>query len=234
MIQLRPAASRGHADHGWLQTWHSFSFADYYDPAEMGWGALRVINEDIVAPGEGFPMHGHRDMEIVTVILDGALEHRDSMGNGTVIRPGEVQRMSAGSGIRHGEFNPDADTPTRLLQLWIMPERSGIPPSYEQVSVPDVSNEWRLLASPDGVGGGVRIQQDARLLRAGLSAGKRLTHVLAPGRLAYVQLIDGALAVNGEALRAGDGARVAEEPVLEFAALEDAGYADFILFDLPA
>jgi redox-sensitive bicupin YhaK (pirin superfamily) len=234
MIQPRPAASRGHADYGWLQTWHSFSFADYYDPEEMGWGALRVINDDIVAPGEGFPMHGHRDMEIVTVILDGALEHRDSMGNGTVIRPGEVQRMSAGSGIRHSEFNPDVKAITRLLQLWIVPERSGITPSYEQVSVPDVLNEWRLLASPDGIGGGVRIQQDARLLRAGLSAGKRLTHVLAPGRLVYVQLIDGALAVNGQALHAGDGARIADESVLEFVTLENVGHADFLIFDLPA
>jgi redox-sensitive bicupin YhaK (pirin superfamily) len=173
-------------------------------------------------------------MEIVTVILDGALEHRDSMGNGTVIRPGEVQRMSAGSGIRHSEFNPDATAITRLLQLWIVPERSGITPSYEQVSVPDVPNEWRLLASPDGIGGGVRIQQDARLLRAGLSAGKLLTHVLAPGRLAYVQLIDGALAVNGQALHAGDGARIADESVLEFVTLENVGHADFLIFDLPA
>lgn len=231
MIQLRPAASRGHADYGWLQTWHSFSFADYHDPAEMGWGALRVINDDIVAPGEGFPMHGHRDMEIITVILDGALQHRDSMGNGTVIRPGEVQRMSAGSGIRHSEFNPDAKVATRLLQIWIMPEQSGFTPDYEQVSIPDVPNAWRLLASPDGVGGGVRICQDARLLRASLSAGNSLTHRLAPGRLAYVHVVDGELSVNGEVLRSGDGAKVAEESLVEFVAAKN---ADFLLFDLPA
>lgn len=231
MIQLRPAASRGHADHGWLQTWHSFSFADYYDPAEMGWGALRVINDDLVAPGEGFPMHGHRDMEIVTVILDGALQHRDSMGNGTVIRPGEVQRMSAGSGIRHSEFNPDAEAATRLLQIWIMPVRSGITPGYEQVSVPDTPNVWRQLASPDGAGGGVSIHQDARLLRAGLSAGNILMHALAPGRLAYVQMIGGSVSVNAQTLHAGDGARIAEESALEFVATEN---ADFLLFDLPA
>ena len=231
MIQLRPAASRGHANHGWLQTWHSFSFADYYDPAEMGWGALRVINDDIVAPGQGFPMHGHRDMEIVTVVLDGALQHRDSMGHGTVIRPGEVQRMSAGRGIRHSEFNPDADAETRLLQIWFLPERSGIAPGYEQVSVPDVPNEWRLLASPDAVGGGVRIQQDARLLRAGLSSGNSLAHVLAPGRLAYVQVIDGALSANGQMLHSGDGAKIAEESVLDFFAEKN---TDFLLFDLPA
>lgn len=234
MIKLRPAAARGHADHGWLQTWHSFSFADYYDPAEMGWGALRVINDDLVAPGKGFPMHGHRDMEIVTVVLDGALEHRDSMGNGTVIRPGEVQRMSAGSGVRHSEFNPDAAAPTRLLQLWIVPEQNGIAPGYEQVAVPDATDapdEWRLLASPDGVGGGVRIHQNAHLLRAALLAGKKLTHALAPGRLAYVQLIEGELSVNGLVLRAGDGAKVAEELVLSFVAAEN---ADFLLFDLPA
>jgi redox-sensitive bicupin YhaK (pirin superfamily) len=132
MIKIRPAVSRGHADHGWLKTWHSFSFADYYDPAEMGWGSLRVINEDIVAPGQGFPTHGHRDMEIITVILEGALEHRDSMGNGTLIRPGEVQRMSAGTGVRHSEFNPSDAEATHLLQIWIAPAMTGIAPGYEQ------------------------------------------------------------------------------------------------------
>jgi quercetin 2,3-dioxygenase len=230
MISKRPAASRGHADHGWLKTWHSFSFADYYDPAEMGWGPLRVINEDIVAPGQGFPTHGHRDMEIVTVILAGALEHRDSMGNGAVIRPGEVQRMSAGTGVRHSEFNPSPDEATHLLQIWIAPAAAGIAPGYEQLRI-DPAPGWQLLASPSGAAGSVLIHQDASLLRARLADQSELTHALAAGRLAYVQVISGNLIVNGVALAAGDGAKVAEEATLHFST--DAA-ADFLLFDLPA
>jgi redox-sensitive bicupin YhaK (pirin superfamily) len=232
MISKRPADSRGHADHGWLQTWHSFSFADYYDPAEMGWGPLRVINEDIVAPGQGFPTHGHRDMEIVTVILAGALEHRDSMGNGALIRPGEVQRMSAGTGVRHSEFNPSPDESTHLLQIWIAPTTTGIVPGYEQRSI-DPAPGWQLLASPSGSAGSVRIHQDASLLRAGLAGREVLTHALAPGRLAYVQVISGSLIVNGVALAAGDGAKVAEEAMLDFSTDALNGPADFLLFDLP-
>lgn len=230
MISKRPAGDRGHADHGWLKTWHSFSFSDYYDPAAMGWGPLRVINEDIVAPGQGFPTHGHRDMEIVTVILAGALAHRDSMGNGAVIRPGEVQRMSAGSGVRHSEFNPSPDEATHLLQIWIVPAVTGITPAYEQRRI-DPAPGWQLLASPAGAAGSVRIHQDAALLRATLAVPGKLAHALAPGRRAYVQVISGQLVVNGVALAAGDGASVAEEAQLHFAAQ---AAADFLLFDLPA
>lgn len=233
MIRIRPANRRGHADHGWLKTWHSFSFADYYDPAEMGWGALRVINEDIVAPGEGFPTHGHRDMEIVTVILDGALEHRDSLGNGAVIRPGEVQRMSAGTGVRHSEFNPQPDRATHLLQIWIVPAAAGGAPGYEQRRV-DAGPGWRLLASSDGADGSVRIAQDAVLLRGRIEAGGAvavLHHALAPGRLAYVHAISGQVAVNGVSLGPGDGARLADEAELQFTT---DGTGDFLLFDLPA
>ena len=230
MIRLRPAAERGHADYGWLRTWHSFSFADYYDPAEMGWGPLRVINEDIVAPGQGFPMHGHRDMEIVTVILSGALEHRDSMGNGAVIRPGEVQYMRAGSGVRHSEFNPAADAPTHLLQIWIAPAAGGLVPGYEQSAPSPGADGWTLVASPDGQRGSVRIRQDASLLRADVAAGDVRRHALAAGRLAYVHLIDGDLAVNGVVLASGDGAKVADETAIEFVARAD---SRFLLFDLP-
>lgn len=196
----------------------------------MGWGPLRVINEDIVAPGQGFPTHGHRDMEIVTVILAGALEHRDSMGNGALIRPGEVQRMSAGNGVRHSEFNPSPDEATHLLQIWIAPSTTGIAPAYEQRSI-DPAPGWQLLASPAGAAGSVLIHQDASLLRARLTDQPVLTHALAAGRLAYVQVISGKLVVNGVALAAGDGAKVAEEAMLHFSM--DAA-ADFLLFDLPA
>ncbi len=234
MIAKRPADQRGHADHGWLQSWHSFSFADYYDPAEMGWGALRVINEDIVAPGSGFPMHGHRNMEIVTVVLEGALEHRDSLGNGAVIRPGEVQRMSAGRGVRHSEFNPSASEPVHLLQIWIEPAESGGEASWEQREVP-LATGWTLLASPDAAAGSVRIGQQARLLRGRLAAGETLAHSLPAAGRGYVQMIAGELAVNGVVLAAGDGARIADERELAFisSAATNAG-ADFLLFELPA
>lgn len=228
MISIRPASARGHADHGWLKTWHSFSFADYYDPAEMGWGALRVINEDIVAPGQGFPMHGHRDMEIVTVILDGALEHRDSLGNGAVIRPGEVQRMSAGTGVRHSEFNPSTTQATHLLQIWIMPAATGAAPGYEQAA--SLPGACQLLAAPPGQGGVVGIHQDARLFRLQLTPGEGVEQELAPGRLGYVHVIAGSLAINGVLLAAGDGAKVSDESRLRFAA--DAA-ADLLFFDLP-
>lgn len=234
MILRRPAAARGHADHGWLRSWHSFSFADYHDPAEMGWGALRVINEDIVAPGEGFPMHGHRDMEIVTVIVSGALEHRDSLGNGAVIRPGEVQRMSAGSGVRHSEFNPAADTATHLLQIWIRPRAAGGTPGYEQRAVSGAPGAV-LLASPDGGDGSVRIGQDAALWRVHLAPGEEFAAVLPSARLGYAQVISGTLRAAAQAavqsLAAGDGLKVADEAAVRFTA--DAA-ADFLWFELPA
>lgn len=232
MIQLRPAAERGYADHGWLQARHSFSFADYYDPAEMGWGALRVINEDRVAPGAGFGMHGHRDMEIVTYILAGALEHKDSLGNGGVIHRGEVQRMSAGKGILHSEFNPSAAVETHLLQIWIQPAAPGGKASYEQQALPldEMQGRWRLVASPDGADGSTTIGQDARLWATVLAADDQIDYLLQAGRLAYVQVIRGQLEINGKTLMAGDGAKVAEETELNFLASEE---AEFLLFDLP-
>lgn len=232
MIQRRPANERGHADHGWLRAKHSFSFANYYDPAEMGWGALRVINEDRVAPGTGFGRHGHRDMEIVTYILSGALEHRDSLGNGGIIRRGEVQRMSAGTGIQHSEFNPSPDEETHLLQIWIEPAVHGRPASYEQQTLaPEAMHgRWRLVASPDGADGSTTIGQDARLWATVLLPGEALSYAVAAGRLAYVHVVDGALSLNGLPLQAGDGAKIADENALHF--LAEAS-AEILLFDLP-
>ena len=232
MITLRSSAERGFADHGWLQARHSFSFADYYDPAEMGWGALRVINEDRVAPGTGFGRHGHRDMEIVTYILSGALEHKDSLGNGDVIRRGEVQRMSAGTGILHSEFNPSPDEATHLLQIWIEPAVHGRPASYEQqaLGIDEMRGHWHLVASPDGAAGSTTIGQDARLWASLLAAGESLSYALAAGRLAYVHVVRGRLALNGQNLATGDGAKIADESALQFLADEE---TEFLLFDLP-
>jgi redox-sensitive bicupin YhaK (pirin superfamily) len=230
MIQLRASASRGFADHGWLVARHSFSFADYYDPAEMGWGVLRVINEDRVAPGKGFATHGHRDMEIVTYVIDGSLEHRDSLGNGEVIRPGEVQRMSAGSGVRHSEFNPSATESTHLLQIWIEPRERGIAPGYEQQPLAPGDNVWRLIASPDASHGSTLIHQDATLRAVRLKSGAALDYALDPHRLAYVHLVRGALVLNGLEMRDGDGAKIARESALHFTGSEE---SEVLLFDLP-
>jgi len=232
MIRLRASEARGYADHGWLRAKHSFSFADYYDPDEMGWGVLRVINEDRVAPGMGFGRHGHRDMEIVTYILSGALEHKDSLGNGGVIRRGEVQRMSAGKGILHSEFNPSPDEETHLLQIWIEPALHGTSASYEQQALPveDMRGRWRLVASPDGTDGSTTIGQDARLWASVLLPGQPTAYALIPGRLAYVQVVSGRLDLNGLSLSAGDGARIADETDLRFLAVEE---AEILLFDLP-
>jgi redox-sensitive bicupin YhaK (pirin superfamily) len=232
MIIQRRSADRGFADHGWLQARHSFSFAEYHDPAEMGWGVLRVINEDRVAPGAGFGMHGHRDMEIVTWILDGTLEHKDSLGNGGVIRRGEVQRMSAGKGILHSEFNPSPDDSTHLLQIWIEPAQRGGRASYEQQPLPEseLRGGWRLVASPDGADGSTTIGQDARLWATLLMPGETLTYGLLPGRLAYAHVVRGRLALNGETYATGDAAKVADETRLEFAADEA---SEILLFDLP-
>ena len=229
MIQLRPSAERGYADHGWLRARHSFSFADYYDPAEMGWGALRVINEDRVAPGAGFGRHGHRDMEIVTYILSGALEHKDSLGSGGVIRRGEVQRMTAGKGILHSEFNPSADEETHLLQIWIEPAQRGTPASYEQQALPldEMRGRWRLVASPDG---STTIGQDARLWATVLAPGESIEYRLQNGSLGYVQVIYGQLEINDKNVSAGDGVKIADETDLRFLASEE---AEFLLFDLP-
>jgi hypothetical protein len=232
MIIPRRSADRGFADHGWLQARHSFSFADYQDPAEMGWGVLRVINEDRVAPGAGFGMHGHRDMEIVTWILDGVLEHKDSLGNGGVIRRGEVQRMSAGKGILHSEFNPSPDVATHLLQIWIAPAERGTRASYEQQALPEdeLRSGWRLVASPDGAAGSTTIGQDARLWATLLAPGQTLGYALAPGRLAYAHLVRGRLALNGQIYVTGDAAKIADETRLEFTADEE---SEILLFDLP-
>jgi len=232
MITLRPSGERGFADHGWLKARHSFSFADYYDPAEMGWGALRVINEDRIAPNTGFGRHGHRDMEIVTYILSGALEHQDSLGHGGIIGRGEVQRMTAGKGILHSEANPLADQETHLLQIWIEPAQHGTPASYEQQALPEdeMRGRWRLVASPDGAEGSTTIGQDARLWASILAPGERLDYRLAPGRLAYVQIVYGRLEINGKTMAAGDGAKIADETGLEFVAGEE---VEFLLFDLP-
>lgn len=231
MITLRHAQERGHANHGWLDSWHSFSFADYFDPAHMGWGPLRVINDDTVAPGEGFPTHGHRDMEIISYVLDGALEHKDSLGTGSVIRPGEVQRMSAGRGILHSEYNPSRTEPAHFLQIWIEPAVRGLAPGYEQVALPARTGRLALVASPQGGAGAVRVHQDVRVYAGRFAAGQGETLNLLPGRLAYVHVARGRLTLNGLVLGPGDGARIGAEPELELAALEDG--AEVLVFDLP-
>ncbi len=230
MIKIRPGAERGFADHGWLVARHSFSFADYHDSEEMGWGVLRVINEDRVAPGKGFGTHGHRDMEIVTYVMEGVLEHRDSLGNGEEIRPGEVQRMSAGSGIRHSEFNPSASDTTHLLQIWIEPRELGVKPGYEQQMLAPGENAWRLIASPDAAEGSTQINQDATLRAALLQPGAGLSYELPPERLAYVQLVRGALTLNDVTMATGDGAKIAGESLLTFVAQAE---SEVLLFDLP-
>ena len=232
MLQPRYAGDRGHANHGWLDTYHTFSFASYYDPAEMGWGDLRVINEDRVQPGMGFGMHGHNDMEIITYILAGALQHKDSMGNSAVIRPGEVQRMSAGSGVLHSEFNPSQTEPVHLLQIWIEPNVTGIQPGYEQkFFVPEEKRgQLRLVASSDGREGSVTIHQDTAVYVTVLEPGETVAHSLASGRRAYVQVARGAVAVNGQHLQAGDGARIKDEAEIALAGAEES--AEVLLFDL--
>jgi redox-sensitive bicupin YhaK (pirin superfamily) len=229
MLTIRPAAARGHAQIDWLDTHHSFSFGDYYDPEHMGFRSLRVINEDHVAPGGGFATHPHRDMEIVTWVLDGALEHRDSLGTGSVIRPGEVQRMSAGTGIRHSEFNASKTAPVHLLQIWLLPERAGLPPSYEQRTVPFSSDALRLIASPDGRDGAVTIHQNAEIWAGRLASGVSVSHTLAAGRHAWLQVARGDVTLNGTALHAGDGAAVSDESAVTIHA--DTG-AEVLLFDL--
>jgi redox-sensitive bicupin YhaK (pirin superfamily) len=233
MITIRRAAERGHANHGWLDSRHTFSFADYYDEKHMGFRALRVINEDRVAPGQGFGTHGHRDMEIVTYVLEGELAHRDSMGHGSAIRPGEVQRMSAGTGVLHSEMNPSRERPVHFLQIWIIPDRAGHAPSYEQKAFPEAERRGnlRLVASPDGAQGSVMLHQDARLYAALLGDGERVRHEIPRGRHAWVQVARGALTLNGQTLHAGDGAAVSEEPALEMAG-SGPELAEVLVFDL--
>lgn len=231
MMTIRPSHERGHFDHGWLETYHSFSFDRYHDPAHMGFRSLRVLNEDRVQPGRGFGTHPHRDMEIITCVLSGALEHRDSMGNGSVIRVGDVQRMSAGTGITHSEFNASEDQPVHLLQIWILPEREGITPGYEQKAVPRAERRGRLrvLAAPDGANGAVTIHQDARLLTAILDPGEEVCHSLDREKYAWIQVAAGDIVVNGESLRQGDGAAISGEEEIRIRGVTQ---AEVFLFDL--
>lgn len=231
MITLRPGSERGRGRMDWLQSWHSFSFADYYEPAHMGLSNLRVINEDIIAPGGGFATHGHQDMEIVTYMLSGALEHRDSMGNGSVIRPGEVQYMSAGSGVRHSEFNASASEPAHLLQIWLQPNRLGVTPGYDQRTFPADQRRGRLalLVSPNGRDGSIATHQDGRIYATLLGTGESVTHGLGADHLAYVHVARGQVRVDGETLSAGDAARVDGQPSVAVEGLAD---AEVLLFDL--
>jgi len=229
MITIRKSKDRGHFDFGWLDTYHTFSFDQYHDPAHMHFRSLRVINEDRVQPSHGFPTHSHRDMEIITYILSGALEHRDSMGNGSVIRPGDVQRMSAGTGVSHSEFNPsDAET-VHLLQIWILPERHGLPPSYEEKHFSEQRGRLRLIAANDGREGAVTIHQDAQVYAAVLDAGQTVFHPLAGGRSAWLQVARGRVSLNEMELTQGDGAAVRRESELTIAAQDR---AEVLLFDL--
>jgi redox-sensitive bicupin YhaK (pirin superfamily) len=231
MITLRKAGDRGYADHGWLRSFHSFSFAGYQDPEHMGFGALRVINEDRIQPGTGFGTHGHRDMEIISYVLEGALAHKDSMGNGSAIVPGDVQRMSAGKGVLHSEFNHAKDGVTHFLQIWIEPDETGIAPSYEQKHFDAESKRGRLrlVASPDGREGSVRMHQDACLYAALLESTDRPVHRIASGRQAYVHVARGRVTVNGQLLEAGDALKATHIGEIVF---EDAEGAEVLLFDL--
>jgi quercetin 2,3-dioxygenase len=232
MNEIRRSTQRGLADHGWLRSFHTFSFADYYDPQHMGVGPLRVINEDRVQPGAGFGTHGHRDMEILSYVLDGELAHQDSMGNGSVIRPGDVQRMSAGTGVRHSEFNASKERPVHFLQIWIEPQQRGIEPGYEEqrFEAADKRGRLRLIASPDRASGSVLIHQDARVYAGLFDGAERAQLSLAPQRQAYVHVARGSLEVNGTALAAGDALRVMPAQQLEVAQGRD---AEVLVFDLP-
>ena len=232
MLQKRPANERGGGDHGWLKTRHTFSFNDYYDPDYMGFRVLRVINEDRVQPGQGFGTHGHRDMEIISYVLEGALAHKDSLGTGSVLRPGEFQHMTAGTGIRHSEFNPSETELVHFYQIWIVPERQGLRPSYQQRAFPEDERRGRLrvVASPDGRDGSLTIRQDAQVFLASLGENQEVTHELERGRYAWLQVLRGALQLNGLDLAAGDGVAVSEESALVIRATKS---SEVMLFDMP-
>ncbi len=230
MKRIRKAHDRGHFDHGWLNTYHTFSFADYYDPAHKSFRSLRVMNDDRVAPGRGFGMHGHRDMEIVTYMLEGALEHKDSLGTGSIIRAGELQRMTAGTGVEHSEFNPSADRWAHLYQIWLLPERKGLEPSYEQLAVGgQTSGQLRLVASHEGGSGTLTIHQDARIYLATLQGGDAVSHEIPEGRHAWLQVLRGKVRVDETSLDAGDGLAVSDERLLSVTASTS---AEIMLFDL--
>ena len=232
MITLRKATERGHANHGWLDTWHTFSFADYHDERHMGFRSLRVLNDDTVRPGQGFGTHGHRDMEIVSYVLSGALAHKDSMGNGSTIVPCDVQYMSAGTGVRHSEFNASATEPVHFVQIWILPDRAGYAPRYGQIRVEkaDKTDRLRLVASPDGAHGSIAIRQDARIYASVLGTGAKAEMTLPKTRHLWVQALRGDVTVNGAALSAGDGLSASDEAAFAFAAPN--GEAEFLVFDL--
>ena len=232
MIQIRQANERGYTNHGWLESRHTFSFANYYAPAHMGFSHLRVINDDKVAPGAGFPTHGHRNMEIISYVLEGALEHKDNMGNGSIIRPGEVQRMSAGTGITHSEYNASDTESVRFLQIWIIPSKRGISPGYEQQQFADseVHGKLRLVASADGRDGSVLIHQDTTVYASKLTKGEVVEHVIANGRKAWVQVATGNVTVNGHSLSQGDGAAISQENSITLTTEQE---AEVLVFDLP-
>lgn len=232
MIQVRKSEERGHARHGWLDSHHTFSFANYYDPKYTGFRDLLVINEDRVQPGEGFGKHPHRDMEIISYVLDGELAHKDSLGTGSVIRPGDVQRMSAGRGVQHSEFNHSNEQPVHFLQIWILPKEKGITPSYEEkrFTADDKRNRLRLVVSPDGESGSLRIHQDAKLYSTLLDEGKEVSHAFQAGRHGWVQVARGMVELNGIPLKAGDGAAISDESALKLRATKN---SEVLLFDLP-
>jgi redox-sensitive bicupin YhaK (pirin superfamily) len=231
MLTIRRAEDRGHANHGWLDTRHTFSFADYYDPKHMGFRALRVINEDQVQPGKGFGTHGHRDMEIISYVLAGSLEHKDSMGTGSVIRPGDLQRMSAGTGVMHSEYNASKTEPVHFLQIWLTPDKNGIAPSYEQKTLPAENKRGmlRLVASPEGVEGSVTIHADAHVYASALDAGHLVEHVVRPRRHAWIQVVRGRVALDGVELKAGDGVSTSDAGTVAMTGMEG---AEVLLFDL--
>jgi len=233
MIDIRHSEERGAANFGWLDSRHTFSFGDYYDAKQMGFGPLRVINEDLVSPGQGFGTHGHKDMEIISYVLEGALEHKDSIGTGSVIRPGDVQVMSAGTGVSHSEFNHSKTEPVHFLQIWVVPDREGIAPRYEQKTFPDVDKrrKLRLVGSSDGREGSVVVHQDVSLFAALLNSGEQVTYALQSGRKGWLQIVRGSVTMNGRDLDAGDGAAVTGEPALAVTAKVDA--TEILLFDLP-
>jgi quercetin 2,3-dioxygenase len=232
MIRHRKSDERGHFDHGWLQTYHTFSFSRYYDPRNMNFRSLRVMNEDWIAPGQGFGTHDHDNMEIVTYVLEGEVAHRDSLGSGDVLRPGEFQRMTAGTGISHSEFNSSRTDPLHLYQIWLLPERAGLEPSYEQKAFPqdERHNRLRLVASPDGHDGSLTIRQDARIYLGSIDQDRELTHALAGGRHAWLQVLRGNVDLNGLAMSAGDGAAISDELSL---AVRSNSSSEVMLFDLP-
>lgn len=232
MITIRSASTRGQVNLGWLDSRHTFSFGSYYDPAHMGFGNLRVINEDHVAPHQGFPPHSHRDMEIISYVIDGALEHKDNIGNGSIIRPGDVQRMSAGTGISHSEYNGSGDRPVHFLQIWMLPEKQGIEPGYEQiyVSPEEKQCQLRLVGSRDGRDGSITIHQNVNLYATQLALGEQVEHRLEVNRVAWLQVVWGSITLNGQTLSAGDGAAVADVETLGIQGASDA--AEFLLFDM--